>query len=116
MPAPLPALLMTLYRGSDRHGLANSDGKGPEAQGVHSSAAAESSIPFEVQSPVSEREKERYIDLDHLHPKLQRLERHSYYVAALVLLVLLNRVLMSADNLARLEEHGCACSSCPVEV
>ena len=116
MPAPLPALLMTLHRGSDRHGLANSDGKGPEAQGVHSSAAAESSIPFEVQSPVSEREKERYIDLDHLHPKLQRLERHSYYVAALVLLVLLNRVLISAHNLARFKELDSSCSTCFVEV
>ena len=66
--------------------------------------------------PFQRGEKERLIDLDHLRPQLPRLERHSYYVAALVLLVLLNRVLMSAPNLARLDELGSACSTCPAEV
>ena len=116
MPGPLPALLMPLHRGSDRRSLANSDGKRPDGQGVDSSTAAERPIQFEVQSHVSEREKERYIDLDHLRPTLPRLERHSCRIAALVLLVLLNRVLISAPNLARLDEHGSAGSTCYIEV
>ncbi len=66
--------------------------------------------------PFQRGEKERLIDLDHLRPKLPRLERHSCRIAALVLLVLVNRVLMSADNLARLDELDIAGSSCPVEV
>ena len=68
-------------------------------------------------SPTFQRgEKERLIDIDHLRPKLPRLERHSCRIAALVLLVLLNRVLMSAPNLARLDELGSAGSTCYVEV
>ena len=66
--------------------------------------------------PFQRGEKERLIDLVHLRPTLPRLERHSCRIAALVLLVLLNRVLMSAPNLARFDEHGSASSTCPAEV
>ena len=66
--------------------------------------------------PFQRGEKERLIDLDQLRPTLPRLERHSYRIAALVLLVLLNRVLISAPNLARLDEHGSAGSTCYIEV
>ena len=45
--------------------------------------------------PFQRGEKERLIDLDHLRPTLAGLDRHSCRIAALVLLVLLNRVLMS---------------------
>ena len=94
----------------------NSDDKRPDAQKVRSSTAAERPIQFEVQSPVSEREKERLIDLDHLRPKLPRVERHICRIVALILLVLLNRVLINAPNLARLEELDIAYSTCPAEV
>ena len=63
-----------------------------------------------------QREKERLIDLDHLRPKLPRVERHICRIVALVLLVLLNRVLISPPNLARLDELDIACSTCPAEV
>ena len=66
--------------------------------------------------PFQRGEKERLIDLDQLRPTLPRLERHSCRIAALVLLVLLNRVLISAPNLARLEELGSAGSTCYIEV
>ena len=59
--------------------------------------------------------KERYIDLDHLRPTLLRLERHSYRIAALVLLVLMNRVLINAPNLVRFDELGSAGSTCYIE-
>ena len=52
--------------------------------------------------PFQRGEKERLIDIDHLRPKLPRLERHSCRIAALVLLVLLNRVLINAPHLSRL--------------
>ena len=67
-------------------------------------------------SPPFLREKERLIDLDHLRPKLPRVERHICRIAALVLLVLLNRVLINAPNLARLDELDIACSTCSAEV
>ena len=66
--------------------------------------------------PFQRGEKERLIDLDHLRPTLRRLERHSCRIAALVLLVLLNRVLINAPNLARFDELGSAGSTCPAEV
>ena len=66
--------------------------------------------------PFQRGEKERLIDLDHLRPKLPRVERHICRSVALVLLVLLNRVLISPPNLARFDELGSAGSSCPVEV
>ena len=94
----------------------NSDDKRPDAQGVRSSTAAERPIQFEVQSHVSEREKERLIDIDHRRPKLPRLERHSCRIAALVLLVLLNRVQINAPNLVRFDELGSAGSTCSAEV
>ena len=72
MPAPLQALLMPLYCVYERRKFLNSDDKRPDAQGVRSSAAAERPIHLEVQSPVSDREKERLIDLDHLRPKNER--------------------------------------------
>ena len=102
MPFPLQALLMPLYCVYDRGKFLNDYGKMPDGQGARSSTAAERPIQFEVQSPVSERKKERLIDIDHLRPTLQRLERHSCRIAALVLLVLLNRVQINAPHHARL--------------
>ena len=66
--------------------------------------------------PFQRGEKERLIDLDHLHPMLPRLERHSCRIAALVLLVLMNRVLINAPNLVRFDELGSAGSTCSAEV
>ena len=66
--------------------------------------------------PFQRGEKERLIDLDHLRPKLPRLERHSCRIAALVLLVLLNSFLSSGPNLARFDELGSAGSTCSAEV
>ena len=54
--------------------------------------------------------------LIHLRPTLRRLERRSCRIAALVLLVLLNRVLINAPQLARLEELDIACSTCHIEI
>ena len=66
--------------------------------------------------PFQRGEKERLIDLDQLRPTLPRLERHSCRIAALVLLVLLNRVLINAPNLVRFDELGSAGSTCSAEV
>ena len=63
--------------------------------------------------PFHRAEKERLIDIDHRRP---RLERHSCRIAALVLLVLLNRVLINAPNLVRFDELGSAGSTCSAEV
>ena len=46
-----------------------------------------------------QREKERLIDLDHLRPKLPRVERHIYRIVELVLLVHMIGVLINAPNL-----------------
>ena len=116
MPAPLQALLMLLHCVYQRRKFLNGDGKRPDGQGVDSSTAAEIPIQFEVQSHVSERKKERLIDHDHLRPTLLRLERHSCRIAALVLLVLLNRVQINAPNLVRFDELGSAGSTCSAEV
>ena len=60
--------------------------------------------------------KEQELVTDHLNPQLLRLEPLSYRIAALALLVYMNRLLIIARHLARFDEHGCACSTCPVEV
>ena len=60
--------------------------------------------------------KEQELDFDHLNPQLLRLEPLSYRIAALVLLVYMNRLLIIARHLARFKELDSSCSTCSVEV
>ena len=60
--------------------------------------------------------KEQELVTDHLNPQLLRLEPLSYRIAALALLVYMNRLLIIARHLARFDEHGSRSSTCSVEV
>ena len=66
--------------------------------------------------PFQREKKERLIDLDHLRPQLLRLERHSHRIAALILLMHINGVLIIATHLVRFDELDIACNTCSAEV